>query len=1715
MIEPLESGSTDWSPQDWRSAGQNAESEDQNYEEILSDLESDSEGGQLVITEDDSFISEFDLDYDKDAIGTGSLDSFTGDLEPAAEADNPDPLSDSELNKLPDIEDLMTAELDHSVNEDEATLESINDELDALSVSSIEELAELDRQHRSNVEDDPFELTEDDFGLGLSDEDFGLTDEGEDDFFIDLTIDDALTESEPKADQDESSVEEALTELVADADPVISEPEEEELVLTSDLSLDTGNDAVTEKNEIPELSDDLDLFDGDGDDSLEWLDQDLPDDIFDESQSLASNSDPILETPDTLDSAILTEPSDSTEPSETNTGFTDWLEAVDIPEDPADSEPEDIKDLFPILSDSAVSTPEEPEVADAENVEIEDVLAGITIEEEPAAEIDSLAGDGSDDAFASGLFDFLSDEENQLNPLPEAQSAGQDAPVDPEIEDTNWEIDFDEFEVEDAPQISKDLGLVDDEVEFLEEVQSSEETTDDPFDTSWLDGELTEEIDLLSEQPQVEEPEPVAEDDLRAFAEKLDGDFDRLAPSDSGTAEPDFDEEVENVFASETHLDPSDPDISAEAADLNEMLEQANDEVRNATSGVEKEIESEVEAEIEEEADLTDLVNEMEAEAEFSIDEELEGLLEEVEVSVDPESDSSLDWLIPDESQEADLSTANDEEDLAWLSLLDDGVPEKSEDDSGEPNLPWTGDLSSAASSILLPEPEDNETKELSEDESPDWLNELPEYNTPSKETDKLSSESLDEDKEFTKKFDDEGDNESFPEDDSLDFAESDQEFDPIVFQESSSKQLPEWLADATLSASLGYEPESGTETDEEQEQSSDVSVEPELAEEIEESAKQIESATLEKASPESDLSLEDELDMEFDKDGNPIPPESQDLEDTLNWLEELATIDLEEDSSKIAINSKDNQPKAGDAAVAEPGSENDDPLSEIFSGGSALHAFANLEKESPDSAIVEEVVGDDQAEVSKETLNWLDNLFAPASSSNAETSDVVDAAEEAADVTEVAQNLTEDAELELPEDLFDEVVPESIEEIVEPEGLTSIEEAAETVTELTDDVDLPEDIFSELSEETVLDIDLPETDLGADIPSINLDSSDLPDLEAAIEEVDVDEVVSGSVDSSIVENVEVESVQAEAPAEPRNKGGGMFGIDDITVSQEEISQAVETGDVVPGMEDIPDDPDALMAWLNLEPEDEAVSAEPAAVEAEAEVTEAEPEVIAEVEVEEELELELAEALEEPAVADALESFTEPEAIEAEPAEAVEAVEAIESAAEETIETVAEEPKRPSMFGDSDDITVSEEEISRAVEEGDVVPGMEDIPDDPDALMAWLDLSPSDSDNEDDGLGLDLTEDIESSEADLIIADLGQDSEPVLEAKVGTSELNLDSLDIDDGLDDLFDDIAGPEGTDVEDEDLIFGDLGTGRLSGSDWLDQMTFDSDPALLGDVPTVLPSAADVAEIVEEVTDGGSEADLTDEIEANIEEVTADPVEAAVEDAIAEITETEAEVELPSLEELPDDPDEFIRILESNVDEPEIEEPEDDEPLPVSFDDELEAVNIEIEAPTSTEQVADEIPEWLKVDEQESDPALPWLDDASSSGVMSWLDADQAIKEQGIEALSADAGSNDAETMTVEDVSAEIAEPETIVEDDKGPESIFDAVPVDDEEVFSAKIEEYKQKLADGDDLPTLIRQIRESLAVKNDPTLQKILGDAYMESGQLQDALDAYRQAQRLL
>ncbi|MEM9773017.1 MAG: tetratricopeptide repeat protein [Chloroflexota bacterium] len=1576
--------------------------------------------------------------------------------------DDPAHLSDSELNKLPNLDSLFTGELGEP--------DSISEEiLDHDSFAEDEALADLSSL---SFLDDEFTLDADE--TGDSEEASELSIEtlfAEDDSVLN-DIDDSTNLNPQSLLQ--PLIEDGNKEGDKDDAVSLEQSLEEDLFSVSDFAINEDQDSEIEDSDIfnwLEVDDVSEAVDGELDNQSTDVSE-LGDAHFDEAVRAVENED--FQFTNDL--------------SDAGSGFTDWLEeeidTSESAESPSESTDSDDVEIF---ADGLLIEPNresaDPDIVLEELMEEE--VDSETVEASTLEEFKQPAN-YTTDALDGGLFEFLSNEENQLNALPDEN---EDEPL---VEDDSFDgmLDKDgEMLVEERPSDISDsvietFDILEEDL-FAESDVIAEEPTldsdismDDLFDTSWLDAEPSEEIDLLAES---------ADDvDVKAFAESLEGEFDLLNIDSNETNIEPFDVIPEDNSASLDFLDEikqeeieqKDTDVILGQAEVTEKDEDAaaHDELFADLDESKSEHETSLDYLAEDEDLNSDTGDEIEA------DDEVVAVAEESAEAGPITTAALIDWLMPevDAVASTDESETAQEEDLSWLSLLESSQlePEEAETEvEKEKEKLWTGDLSAAANAILSPNlSQENSTEEPQDESSPDWLSDVPEYNSARNiQTTRLQQDSFLERGFISKDSDaDEAELEENPIEEGL--FEDEADLDPIVVRESTAAKLPEWLSESTESASLGFEPNVDPASTTVDFASTAEQVEVTQAEEVPaaksanvESVSQSDQSEplLESYLPADSASLfsEDDLDMERDEFGNPIPPESQDLEDTLNWLEEIATVDVLGEEPNI-LNS-DKIVNKDSASTQSEGSQpsNQEPMSDIFSGGSALHAFADLDETSEqaeDDALSESPV-EEEKEVSEETLSWLDDLFTPeedVSSGEIPTATWDDSGEQVLPIDAALEDIVEGA--------GDQTIDTTGE--VEEQTPSTLPEAEESKPKKSmfdmDDVHITDEEISHAVEfgDSVPGMDDIPDDPESLMAWLDLDSSNIAE-ETASEAPLPDQIAEA--EAEVAE--EVQGSIAE-PVASSSKPKSMFDMDDVHISDEEISRAAEFGDEVPGMDDIPDDPESLMAWLDLDPSnmaEETVSEAPLSdpvMEVEADIAEevqasiVEPEApsskpksmfdMDDVHISDEEISRAAEFGDEvpgmediPDDPDALMAWLDLGGSEStdEPAD--------DAPAQPKVAAEPEEPaSKPKSMFDMDDVHISDEEISRAAEFGDEVPGMEDIPDDPDALMAWLDLGG------DEESSLDLGDLPNTIEDDLIVADIGQLEEVIENSSVGSQlEANQDDLD------NLFDEIAG-EDSDIMEEDLIFGDLGTGRLSGSDWLDKMTFDSDPALLGDVPTVPPGSfpADSGKNLEQILDEMSESSLSEEPDVAQDQPEFDSAVGAVED-------------------LPDDPDEFMKILESDV------------------ADSISEADLPADLASEASEVVDELgdsslPEWLQVTDQVDSGELDWLEDASPSGVFNWLDAENDAAQTS--------GSAEAST-------------------DDEPMSIFDEPVKVIEDKSENLVTRFQNQLDQKQNIPELIRQLRAELEIRSDPTLQKMLGDAYMETGQLQDALDAYRQAQRLL
>ena len=163
-----------------------------------------------------------------------------------------------------------------------------------------------------------------------------------------------------------------------------------------------------------------------------------------------------------------------------------------------------------------------------------------------------------------------------------------------------------------------------------------------------------------------------------------------------------------------------------------------------------------------------------------------------------------------------------------------------------------------------------------------------------------------------------------------------------------------------------------------------------------------------------------------------------------------------------------------------------------------------------------------------------------------------------------------------------------------------------------------------------------------------------------------------------------------------------------------------------------------------------------------------------------------------------------------------------------------------------------------------------------------------------------------------------------------------------------------------------------------------------------------------------------------------------------------------------------------------------------------------------------------------EAAADEDLDWLDSLDEEDAASWLESESVVSE--VDASEADAVEDEGEERVsayVPDTEGEFIEPaseayETAVEtvEESLPEPA-EAPDIERLELARSAVEdgdwtvvagEYEALLASGEGLPYLISDLETSVEVhEQQPILKRLLGDAYVRNGQLERAVDVYRQA----
>ncbi len=242
------------------------------------------------------------------------------------------------------------------------------------------------------------------------------------------------------------------------------------------------------------------------------------------------------------------------------------------------------------------------------------------------------------------------------------------------------------------------------------------------------------------------------------------------------------------------------------------------------------------------------------------------------------------------------------------------------------------------------------------------------------------------------------------------------------------------------------------------------------------------------------------------------------------------------------------------------------------------------------------------------------------------------------------------------------------------------------------------------------------------------------------------------------------------------------------------------------------------------------------------------------------------------------------------------------------------------------------------------------------------------------------------------------------------------------------------------------------------------------------------------------------LTDE-EDEIEAVAAQPPSSeSIVDAEGEEDEIEAiAIQPPSSESIIDAEDKEMveEIAEEPIDEP---------PQIVQEDDSLVTT-------LSGQAVDDEMPDWLGWDDEEStDNGESWLDSLDSN--TGWLEAEEAEQESQADlAVPETMQTQPAETADADEADDTPLERLLVTDEmliDAG--KLRQARQALDDNDYQSAITLYGDLVESGEELDLLVTDLRmASLQFARQPLLHRILGDAYAKQGELQKALDVYRQA----
>ena len=376
----------------------------------------------------------------------------------------------------------------------------------------------------------------------------------------------------------------------------------------------------------------------------------------------------------------------------------------------------------------------------------------------------------------------------------------------------------------------------------------------------------------------------------------------------------------------------------------------------------------------------------------------------------------------------------------------------------------------------------------------------------------------------------------------------------------------------------------------------------------------------------------------------------------------------------------------------------------------------------------------------------------------------------------------------------------------------------------------------------------------------------------------------------------------------------------------------------------------------------------------------------------------------------------------------------------------------------------------------------DEIPDDPDEALAWLEQMAQDDETRDAIVQLAVAEE---EEAQVVEEDAETDAE--VSADTGPT---------------MADELEGVEMPADEDQALSWL-YELGAAPGEP--------SSPEVVPEMPTP-PAAHDVDKTMAEaraIAAAESETPAIAQEEPAVDEEEVSPVEADVlaqtelpgSETTAASETSAAQEDVPAIEA-----DESLDWLDSI-------EQESPEVADIATESDLEAELLEVDDLASLVEASDaeelgDRPAADIADEVTTEPAdeaegeLDWLDSLDEVDVESWLDAEEQAQHEPIQTA-------ESAPLVDDEVATGPLAPDLAEQLEQALSEARHALRSGDTDQAA---ETYAELIANGDGLAFIIADLEELLEEgAAGPNLYRLLGDAYAQNGQLQKALESYRQA----